>query len=226
MIEIVIQQLEMPTTEFVAMIGGMFISLFIGSLVFFGVTSVFAVGEGCFIALAGTYNAFVVVKRAIGSLQADIYYVIPFLIGLLAFTRLTKYRWAARYPVAILSGVGAGIVFAQMVKSMILDTIVSTVNGVITGSPDPIGAWLVFIPHVITPIAFTYSLRYSGWLLKGPARHLFTLGRTFFLIFVGGRMGELDGQNISGYLPNWAQGFLIRPVYALLDYLNGNLILV
>jgi hypothetical protein len=225
MIEILIQQLEMPTMEFVAMIGGMFISLFIGSLLFFGVTSVFAIGEGCFIALAGCYNAFVVFKRAGNSLQADWLYIVPFLIGLLAFTRLTRYRWAARYPVAILSGVGAGIVFAQMVKSMVIDNVISSVNGVLTGSPDPLGAWLIFIPQVITPIAFTYSIRYSGWLQRGPARYLFTLGRTFFLIFVGGRRGELDGGTISSYLPNWAQGYMVRPIQALLDYLNGGLIL-
>jgi hypothetical protein len=225
MIEILIQQLEMPTVEFISMLGGMFISLFIGSLLFFGVTSIFAIGEGCFIAIAGCYNAFVVINRASASLQQETLYVVPFLIGLLAFTRLTRYRWAARYPVAILSGVGAGIVFAQMVKSMIINNVISSVEGVLTGSPDPLGAWLIFIPQVITPIAFTYSIRYSGWLQRGIPRHLFTLGRTFFLIFVGGRMGELAGGTISSYLPNWAQGYMVRPLQALSDYLNGNLIL-
>ena len=226
MIEILVQQIEMQTPEFVAMVGGMFISLFIGSLVFFGVTSIFAIGEGCFIAIAGTYNAFVVFKRVGLSLSQDILYIVPFLVGFLAFTRLTRYRWAARYPIAILSGVGAGIVFSQMVKSMIMTAIQSTVDAVLTGTPDPLGAALIFIPQVVVPIAFTYSMRYSGWLHRGAPRYLFTLGRTFFLIFVGGRMGELDGVNISGYLGSWGQGYVVRPVQAIMDYLAGNLILV
>jgi hypothetical protein len=226
MIEILIMQIEMNTAEFLAMVWGMLISLFIGSLVFFGVTSIFAIGEGCFIALAGAFNLFVVARSTGNLLNSNIWMILPFLIGALAFTRLTKYRWAARYPVAIMSGVGAGIVFSRQVQSMIMASIQSSVEAVLTGSPDPLGAALIFIPHVITPIAFTYSLRYSGWLQRGAGRHLFTLGRTFFLIFVGGRMGELGGYNLFGYLPNWAIGYLKRPLVAIQDLMNGALVLV
>ena len=125
-----------------------------------------------------------------------------------------------------MSGVGAGIVFSRQVQSMIMASIQSSVNAVLTGTPDPLGAALIFIPHVITPIAFTYSLRYSGWLQRGAGRHLFTLGRTFFLIFVGGRMGELGGYALFGYLPNWAIGYLKRPLVAIQDLMNGALVLV
>jgi hypothetical protein len=226
MIEILVSQLEMNALEFYAMVGGMFISLFIGSLVFFGVTSIFAIGEGCFIALAGAFNLFVVARSTGNQLSANIWMILPFLIGALAFTRLTKYRWAARYPVAIMSGVGAGIVFSRQVQSMIMASIQSSVDAVLTGTPDPLGAILIFVPHVITPIAFTYSVRYSGWLQRGAGRHLFTLGRTFFLIFVGGRMGELGGNALLGYLPNWAIGYLKRPLVAINDLMNGALVLV
>ena len=159
MIEILIQQLEMNALEFYALIGGMFISLFIGSLVFFGVTSIFAIGEGCFIALAGAFNLFVVARSTGNQLSGNIWMILPFLVGALAFTRLTRYRWAARYPIAIMSGVGAGIVFSRQVQSMIMASIQSSVEAVLTGTPDPLGAALIFIPHVVTPIAFTYSVR-------------------------------------------------------------------
>jgi hypothetical protein len=216
---------EMMTAEFVAMVGGMFISFFIGSLVFFGMTPIFAVGEGVFIAVAGTINAIILARLLVSNLSLNALVIIPALIGALTFTRLTKYRWAARYPIAILSGVGAGVIFGPQIKSMILASISDTVLGVLTGTPDPIAAWLTFIPMVVTPLAFTYSMKYSNWLHTGPLRHLFTLGRTFFLIFVGGRMGELAGTSLSDYLPAWAIAYVKRPIVAIQDYMAGRLVL-
>jgi len=218
--------LTMPTAEFIASLYGIFLYLSIGSLAFVGLTSVFAVGEGCFIALAAVFNGFVVVRSVFNKLTVNSLMIIPFLIGALAFTRLTRYRWAARYTIAIISGVGAGVVFPNSVRSQIMLPIQSTVQGVLTGSPDPISAWVTFIPMVITPLAFTYATRWSGWLHRGWGRNLFALSRTFFLMFVGGRMNELASNSLFGYLPNGFNGYIQRPVIMIQDLLAGRLRLI
>ncbi|MCW4037640.1 MAG: hypothetical protein NWF13_02760 [Candidatus Bathyarchaeota archaeon] len=215
----------MATSEFIAMIGGMFVMLMIGSLAFIGITPLFAIGEGIYIAIAATFNTWVLLATLQNRLTANSLLIIPVIIGALAFTRLTKYRWAARYTIAIMSGVGTGVVFSASVKAQIMSTIQKVVGGVITGTPDPISAWVTFIPMILTPLAFTYSMKYSGWLLKGRGRHLFTAGRTFFMIFVGGRMGELAGTSLMGYIGGVGVMYLYRPITALMDVLSGAIVL-
>jgi hypothetical protein len=216
----------MATSEFIAMFGGMFVMLMIGSLAFVGINPIFAIGEGIYISIAATFNTWVLISTLQSKLSANNLLIIPILIGALAFTRLTRYRWAARYTIAIISGVGAGVVFSNSIKSQIMATIQKTVGGVLTGTPDPISAWCTLIPMIITPLAFTYSMRYSGWLLRGRGRHLFTLGRTFFMLFVGGRMGELAGTSLMGYISGVGVMYLYRPILAFLDVLSGAIQLV
>jgi hypothetical protein len=217
--------LTMATSEFVAMFGGMFVMLMIGSLAFIGITPIFAIGEGIYIAIAATFNTWVLLSTLQSRLSTNSLLILPVIIGALAFTRLTKYRWAARYTIAIMSGVGTGVVFSASVKAQIMSTIQKIVGGVITGTPDPVSAWVTFIPMILTPLAFTYSMRYSGWLLKGWGRHLFTAGRTFFMIFVGGRMGELAGTSLMGYIGGVGVMYLYRPITALMDVLSGAIVL-
>ncbi|MHA2069186.1 MAG: hypothetical protein ACXABY_32910, partial [Candidatus Thorarchaeota archaeon] len=132
------EALTMMTAEFIAMIGGMFVMFMIGSLAFVGVTPIFAVGEGIYIAIAATFNTWVLISTVQARISTNSLLIIPLIIGALAFTRLTKYRWAARYTIAILSGVGTGVVFSASVKAQIMATISKTVGGVLTGTPDPI----------------------------------------------------------------------------------------
>ena len=219
------EALTMASSEFIAIIGGMFVMLMIGSLAFVGITPIFAIGEGIYIAIAATFNTWVLLATIQNRITANSLLIIPLLIGALAFTRLTKYRWAARYTIAIMSGVGTGVVFSASVKAQIMSTIQKVVGGVVTGTPDPISAWVTFIPMILTPLAFTYSMRYSGWLLKGRGRHLFTAGRTFFMIFVGGRMGELAGTSLLGYIGTIGVMYLYRPITALMDVLSGAIVL-
>ena len=219
------EALTMASSEFIAIIGGMFAMLMIGSLAFVGITPIFAIGEGIYIAIAATFNTWVLLATIQNRITANSLLIIPLLIGALAFTRLTKYRWAARYTIAIMSGVGTGVVFSASVKAQIMSTIQKVVGGVVTGTPDPISAWVTFIPMILTPLAFTYSMRYSGWLLKGRGRHLFTAGRTFFMVFVGGRMGELAGTSLMGYIGTIGVMYLYRPITALMDVLSGAIVL-
>jgi hypothetical protein len=44
-------------------------------------------------------------------------YIIPTIMGILVFARLTKYRWISRYSTAILSGIGLGVTFGETIKN-------------------------------------------------------------------------------------------------------------
>lgn len=216
---------EMLTIEFGAMLLGTLVSLFIGSLVFFGMTRFYAIGEGFFIALAATFNLFVLMRSLSGKLSANALLIIPFLIGGLAFTRLTRFRWGARYTVAILSGVGAGVVFSNTIRAMIMSNIEATIEAVRTGSPDTISSWLIFIPMVVVPLAYTYSMRYSGRLYSGPGRYVFTLGRSLFMLYVGGTMSNIAGARMPQDMPAWVMSYVMRPIIAIRDVLAGDLVL-
>lgn len=218
--------LTVSTTEFIATMYAVFLYLSIGSLAFAGLTSIFAIGEGCFIAIAAVFNAFVVIRSVITKISINSFMIIPFLIGALAFTRLTRYRWAARYTIAIISGVGAGVVFPMSVKTQIMLPIQKTVEGVLTGTPDPLSAWITFIPMVVTPLAFVYSTRWSGWLHRGWGRNLFSLARTFFLMFVGGRMNELASSSLFSTPPSGINSFIQRPLIMIQDIMAGRLRIV
>ncbi len=71
------------------------------------------------------YSIFAIAAQLQGSVFDEIAaghwtVIIPLLIGLSVLTRLTKYRWAARYSVSILSGIGVGVVFGLTIRANIL----------------------------------------------------------------------------------------------------------
>jgi len=56
-------------------------------------------------------------------------YVIPIVLGLLIYFRLSKKtQWLARYPLSFSVGVGAGVVLTKTWKPMLLDQIAATVT--------------------------------------------------------------------------------------------------
>jgi hypothetical protein len=138
----------------------MFITLFavaisVGhlSMMFFGDSFFSSFGERWFVGAPIGFTFFVVwnsyKSNAIDFIaQGKWWLIIPVIIGLLSFTRLTKYRWAARYPVAALSGIGLGVFFGFNLRGSILAIITSTVDELITLQPDPFSAIVSFIAVV------------------------------------------------------------------------------
>jgi hypothetical protein len=206
--------------EFAVMLIATFLAICVSTFLVVGSTYWYRLGLGVFIAVAVTNNLFVNI-RTVGLALSNWWMVIPMIVGALAFARMTRYRWASRYPVAIMSGVGAGIVFGLTLNTQILIPIASTVTDILTATPDPLSSWLVLAATILVPIAFTYSVPHSGWLHK-RASWVITLGRTFFLCFVGLRMGELDGSSgaqASGII-NFVQVSIMRTVRAIEEVLE------
>jgi hypothetical protein len=102
-----------PSLEFIVGLISMILALISFSYAFHARGIFFIIPESIYIgsitahALLGIYKGLKATAfDYIG--QGQLLLIIPLIIGALAFTRLTKYRWAARYPVALNKGEGKG----------------------------------------------------------------------------------------------------------------------
>jgi len=112
---------------------------------------------------------------------------IPVIIGLLAFTRLTRFRWLARYPITILSGIGIGLFFGLNLRAQIINPIALTIKDVVTGTPDRFSSIIMIIGVVTVLTYFLYSARYSNTFHqpRGRLYYVMRLGRVIFMISIG-----------------------------------------
>jgi hypothetical protein len=113
--------------------------------------------------------------------------IIPLLIGFLAFARLTSYRWLARYPVALLSAVGVGVVISTTIRSDILPAITATTTDIIARVPDPASTWIILLGVLAVSTYFLYSRRISGpfYSEHSRLRWVVRIGRIFMMVGFG-----------------------------------------
>jgi hypothetical protein len=178
------------------------------SYALFGDNPAFAVGEAVFIGGNAANSTFALLKTLqTGTIQpilsGNIVLLIAFLLGLTAFTRLTRYRWAARYATAILSGMGIGVLFGLNIRSQIFAGIIETITGVTNSIFKPsdvnIGGFNVPAPFVavfwvfaalmliVMVLTFSYSQVIAGpFFRKGSSlQWVSKLGRYFIMIMLG-----------------------------------------
>jgi len=118
-------------------------------------------------------------------------YIVPLLFGLLTLSRLTKYRWLARYPVALMGGVGSGVLVGMTIRSDILNNIKFTFEGLVNLEPDPAAAILAVVMAFGIIIYFMYSRKFTDpfyvkykWLARFGSICLYaTLGYWFGFMF-------------------------------------------
>jgi len=151
---------------------------FIGDNIFFSISESLIIGGGASLAVLALYVSLQSTISAGGLLI-----VIPIIIGLLSFTRLTKYRWAARYPIAVMSGIGLGIVVGPILKGQILEMAYVTINDLVNFQPDMISSFILLIGTSSIIIYFTYSDRYSGPTHTGNLKLITKIGR--IILFAG-----------------------------------------
>jgi hypothetical protein len=164
---------------------GTAISLFGLSFIWFGDSIFFAFGEQLYLGAACAYTFFTVWKGLSASAFTPIAagrvtLVISLIIGALAFARLTRWRWAARYPVATLSGIGVGVTFGLTIRSQILVQISDTLKNLIQSKPDPISAILILIGTLTALLYFTYTREH-----RGNYGRIVKVGRLFLMASFG-----------------------------------------
>jgi hypothetical protein len=170
-----------PFDTFIMLVG-VILAFFSMSFAFVGETYFFALSESIFIGGGITLAAYAIIKSLSSSLTGGhLSLFIPLIIGLLAFTRWTKYRWLARYPISVLSGVGLGVVVGQMIEGQIVNAISVTINDL--SGVNPISALIQLIGVITTVFYFTYSSRFSKPVHEGTLGFISRMGRIF--LFAG-----------------------------------------
>jgi hypothetical protein len=141
----------------------------------------------------------------------NILLILPVLAGLLTFTRYTRYRWLARYPVAMLSGIGLGIIVGQTLRPQILNAADLTLtniassffggtsgiagsvtSGAYSGGGVAWGQWweqfssIFMLAGVLVVLSyFLYSVRFSTTFHEGRLRWMARLGRLLLMLTFG-----------------------------------------
>jgi len=160
----------------------------------------FIIPEGIYIG-AFAAHSFIQIYRSIFASAFDfiaagqLTLVIAVIIGLLAFARLTRFRWLARYPVAILSGAGAGALFGLTLRGQLLTPIGDTVKGVTSAAWDPLSRLLFVVMFIPIIAMFLYSRTFSNVLYeKGQTLYyLQRFGRVAFMVIVGYQIAGYAG---------------------------------
>ena len=151
----------------------------------------FVVPEGIYIG-AFCAHSFIQIYR---SLQAtafqfiaagQVLLIIPVIVGILAFSRLTKYRWLARFPVALLSGAGVGALWGLSIRGQLLAPITDTVT-VLQGSADWFSKMIYVVLLIPIIVMFLYSRTFSNITHERTGRlyYLQRFGRLAFMVIVG-----------------------------------------
>lgn len=163
---------------------------------------VFRIGQQAVIGAATAHyivlNFTSVYKNALTPMMGgNLLLIIPLFLGLLMYTRLKKeISWLARYPTAVLVGVGTGVMIAGTLRGQIIDqiknTIVDILNAPASGGLTVFNTVLILIGTITAVTFFTYTQKHAtekgltllGWSAK--------IGRIFLMISLGANWsGEL-----------------------------------
>lgn len=128
-----------------------------------------------------TKNAYDMAVRPI--IEGDFLYIIPIVLGLLLFTRLSsKYSWLASYSYSVSLGLGTGATLSTLFSSNVAKLIVNTANQPFIGTSlfEQASGLLLFIGVLL---AITY------WVFTREATGIFgmgvRIGRWFLMISIG-----------------------------------------
>jgi len=174
----------MNTFDTIIMLGGAFLALCTFSYPFFGETYFFALSESVLIGGGIALGVFAII-RSLQSSMIDPLMIIPLIIGLTAFARWTKYRWIARYPVAILSGVGLGVTAGSTIRGQVVAAVIEVIRQLKVADPDFASAVLALIGVCTILFYFMYSRQYSDIVHQGSLKFLGRLGRLFLFCGFG-----------------------------------------
>jgi len=133
--------------------------------------------------------------------------IIPVIVGLLMFTRLTKeYAWMSRYSVSIMVGVGLGVLIVPAIKVSLLTQLIATIEP-LTKITD-VGS---FITSIVLLIGVASSLGYfiftAGKLEENKGFDLF---KKCGLVFLFVAMSTAYSSELTGAISTTA--FIIRHI--------------
>jgi len=200
--------------EMTLMVIGTVLAMGSFSFVFFGDNAFYAFNESLAIGGVAATALFAATKSLKASafdfiLAGRVTLIVPVLIGLLAFLRLTKWRWISRYTISVLSGIGVGITFGLTIRAQILNGVLETISSLMTLKPDPASAVFMLVAFITALIYFTYSIKYSGPFHTGKLRYLSRFG----LLCLYASFGYLFGKIYVNEALDSVGGFFVTYLY-------------
>jgi hypothetical protein len=228
----------MDTFQWILTLTAFFMGIFLWSYCIFGDNYAFAIAESALLAGNAANSSFALLRNLNTStitpmLAGNVALLLGLVFGLTAFTRLTRFRWAARYGTAVLSGAGIGALFGLNVRSQILSGVIDTVNGLAVSLVAPysktIGGYVlppaaIAVSWVITAtmfvvliLTFSYSKLVAGPFFNAGSKLAWVskLGRYFIMVM----LGYISCQTLMGdsldSLINWIQVIFVRTYMAI-----------
>jgi len=204
---------------------GMILGLFGFSFCFFGDNNLFAFAENLYIGgitATALFSTFMSIKTgAIDAILAgNVFRIVPVIIGLLAFLRLTRYRWASRYTTSVLTGVGLGITFGLTIRTWVMNAVIATVTAIANRSPDPYSAVLMLIITLTVTTYFLYSMKFSGVFHTGRLKYVATLGFIFLYATFGYLFAKILVNEAFDSLGQYLVQYLYQPIADLKVFLG------
>ena len=109
--------------------------------------------------------------------------IVPLVFGIMLYTRLSKeYSWVAKYPTAMMVGVGTGIMIMGTLRGQVIDQVKATVLDVFTAT-DLMGTFngILILIGVVSSISFwLFTKEHTGGLGS-----LSTSGRIYLMVSLG-----------------------------------------
>jgi hypothetical protein len=115
--------------------------------------------------------------------------VIPFLMGLLMFTRLSPkatYRWPSIYAICVLTGIGTGLAFRGVISSQVLIPLSQSIVPIIGVDPKKTFDNIILIITTFTSILYFIFTAKE----KGTVKYLNKVARYGMMIAFGSAMGS------------------------------------
>jgi len=141
----------------------------------------------------------------------QIIYIIPIILGLMAFARYSKENfWIYRYPIALVVGIGVGTAMRRLVGSSVIDNVKASFYNL--AAPD-IGSTVNNLIMVVTLVSCLVYFLFTIKAARSPiATQLSTLGRYAMMASFGYSFANTIATRINQYAG--------RLAFLLIDWLQ------
>lgn len=114
--------------------------------------------------------------------RGDFILLIPIILGLITFTMFSgTYRWASRYPMYLMVGIGVGVTLRASIISSVVRQIQATILSLTIGSPFTMFSNIILVFGTLCALLyFIVTMEH-----KGPLGFIGKIGRYFIMILMG-----------------------------------------
>jgi hypothetical protein len=144
--------------------------------------------------------------------EGKILNLIPLLLGLALYTRLTKeYGWVSSYTYAIQLGLGTGAALTTLVPGSIISLIVSTVEKPFAATTllEQVNGLLLYVGVLMAMSYWIFTREF-----KGPLEYVLKIGRLFLMVSIGLLYAEDVMWSQSIFVSAWEM--VLKFIYVLL----------